>query len=366
MIARVASTAAIGLGVVIPVAAVASPAVAAPLAGVTSPDAVQALALAPDCCQASIQGLPSRFVVGAGPRQFSVVFHNTSQQSFVSLQVTLTFAGNGLQANQINLQRRSQSGNWRDMNVSQRNGTISATDGSIRIGQPLPPNGSATFQYQLSFDSSAQPSHVQLGVMVNGRASGRGFDMTELASTGAQFTVATNAPPPKPTPKATPTPTSTQASAAPSTPQSAAGGVDTGPGGPPVTPADASNSSGGSPLIWIAYIIGALLLLGGIAAIGTLLWRRGPDHDEPDWEDDGTAFQPAGNGVYPVASSYPTQPLPAPPPASYGPPPADPYGGPPPADPYGPPTTTYAPPTEPYGAPPPSPRGRSGRHSIDR
>jgi hypothetical protein len=38
--------------------------------------------------------------------------------------------------------------------------------------------------------------------------------------------------------------------------------------------------------MWLAYTIGALLVLGGIALIGTLLWRRGPngfatDGDEP-------------------------------------------------------------------------------------
>ena len=29
--------------------------------------------------------------------------------------------------------------------------------------------------------------------------------------------------------------------------------------------------------MWLAYTIGALLVLGGIAVIGTLLWRRGPN-----------------------------------------------------------------------------------------
>jgi hypothetical protein len=52
--------------------------------------------------------------------------------------------------------------------------------------------------------------------------------------------------------------------------------------------------------MWLAYTIGALLVLGGIAVIGTLLWRRGPTGvetfgDEPQQYGHPThATQPLG------------------------------------------------------------------------
>src|SRR5262245_36915663 len=96
-IARTVCAAAVGLGAVIPaVGAFAAPAAAAgapataaafaPMAAVAPPVA----ALAGDCCQASIQGLPGRFAIGGQPNQFSVVFQNTSQQSFGSFVVVLS------------------------------------------------------------------------------------------------------------------------------------------------------------------------------------------------------------------------------------------------------------------------------------
>ncbi len=76
------------------------------------------------------------------------------------------------------------------MNVGQRNGAVTATDGRLRFGQPIPPNGSTNLQYQLSFASKTTATQVQLGVTINGRAGGHGFGQsTELASTGAQFNV---------------------------------------------------------------------------------------------------------------------------------------------------------------------------------
>jgi hypothetical protein len=375
-IARTVCAAAVGLGAVIPaVGTFAIPALAAGTPGSATALAPAAVAppvaaLAADCCQASIQGLPSRFAIGGQPDQFSVSFHNTSQQSFSSFTVVLSFAGNNLDGNQITLKRLAQGGSWQSVRVSRRNGTLSGTDGRFRLGQPLPPGGSTTFTYQLSFDNGTRPTQVQFGVAIDGRAGFRGGDGgTELAKAGAQFAVGTAAAPP--TPKATPTPTT--ASAPPSVAQSAPA-QDAGPGGPPVTPGDASNNSSGSSVIWIAYVIGALLLLGGIAAIGTLVWRRQSDTSEDGWDEDGTALQRGGMPVYPAPMAYPTQPLPAQPsdygPPGYGPEPAygaDPYaadptyGGPAYVPPAGPP---LGPP--PVGPPPVGPPRRQGggRHSA--
>lgn len=347
-IARAVSATVVGLGAVIPAivlaapAATAAPSLASPgLAArpLAAPPVAAPLLAAGDCCRASIGGLPGKFVVGADPSQFTVSFTNTSQQQINSLTVVFVLHGNALNPNQITMKRRTQNGSWQGMNVGERDGAVTATDGRLRFGQPIPPNGSTNLQYQLSFDPKANPTQVQLGVTISGRLGGRGFGQsTELAATGAQFSVVGVAPPPapKPTVKPTPTPTPTEAA---STPASApAAGIDTGPGGPPITPADAASKSGTSSLVWLAYIIGALLLLGGIAAIGTLLWRRGPDTIETDWDDDGTALHPGGGAAaYPVASAYPTQPLPAQPyqPRPYPPEPVPPQSPlPPPQDPY--------------------------------
>ncbi len=351
-IARAVSATVVGLGAAIPAIALAAPAasaapsLAAPQLAASQLATVQfamPLFAAGDCCQASIGGLPGKFVAGAGADQFNVTFTNTSQQQISSLSVVFVFRGSALNAGQITMKRRAQNGSWQGVGVSDRNGTVTATDGRLRFGQPIQPNGSTNLQYQLSFGSKAASTQVQLGVTINGRAGGHGFGQsTQLATTGAQFSVVAAAPPPAPKPTPTPTPTPTEAASTPaSTPQSAAG-IDTGPGGPPVTPADAASKSGTSSLVWLAYIIGALLLLGGIAAIATLLWRRGPDtiETEPEWDEDGTALHPGGGAAaYPAPNAYPTQPLPAQPYQSRPyppepfpsqaplPPPRDPYSG---------------------------------------
>ncbi|HKE65896.1 MAG TPA: hypothetical protein VKB59_14775 [Micromonosporaceae bacterium] len=355
-IVRTACAVAIGLGVVIPAAAAAAGPPPVATSAVAPAAAVPLMALA-DCCQASIHNLPSRFVIGGNPTQFNLVFTNTGQQSIASLTVTFAFTGSNLDPDQITMKRMSSSGQWRGMSVGRRNGQITATDSRFRLDQDLPPNGSTTLQYQLSFDDKEQPARVQLGATVTGRFSeGRFTDTNELAHTSASFTVGTIAPP---KPKPNPTPTPTVASAPPSAPQSA-GAIDTGPGGPPVTPQNAASSGGGSSLVWVAYIVGGLLLLGGIGAIGMLLWRRGPETNDADWPDDGTTLQ-RGGGVYPAIAAYPTQPLPPAP---------QPYGGQPesygPADPYGPPTEPYSPVPEQYGPPNATPHARYGRHSADR
>lgn len=376
-IARAVSATVVGLGAVIPAiilaapAAMAAPSLAAPrLAArqlvappIAAPLLAAPLLAADDCCQASIGGLPGKFVIGADPSQFSVSFTNSSQQQILSLTTVFVFSGNGLDPNQITMKRRAQNGSWQGMNVGRHNGAITATDGRFRFSQPIPPNGSTNLQYQLSFDPKAEPAQVRLGVTINGRAGGRGFGQsTELATTGTHFSVVGVAPPPAPKPTPTPTPTPTEAASTPaSTPQSAAG-IDTGPGGPPITPADAASKSGTSSLVWLAYVIGALLLLGGIAAIGTLLWRRGPDTIETEWDDDGTALHPGGGvAAYPPANAHPTQPLPAQPyqpqpylPQPYPPQPFPPQSPlPPPPSPL--PPSPLPPPQDPYG----------GRHSAD-
>ena len=46
-------------------------------------------------------------------------------------------------------------------------------------------------------------------------------------------------------------------------------------------------------MTWLAYTIGALLLIGGVGVIGTLLWRRGPQPVETEWKRPGVR-RPAG------------------------------------------------------------------------
>ena len=245
-IARAVSATVVGLGAVVPAivlaapAATAAPSLAAPQLAVrqlAAPAVAAPLLAAGDCCQASIGGLPGKFVIGADPSQFTVSFTNSSQQQIDSLTTVFVFSGNALDPNQITMKRRAQNGSWQGINVGRHNGAITATDSRFRFGQPIPPNGSTNLQYQLSFDPKAAPTQVQLGVTINGRLGGRGFGQsTELAATGAQFSVVGVAPPPAPKPTAKPTPTPTEAASTPaSTPQSAAG-IDTGPGGPPITP----------------------------------------------------------------------------------------------------------------------------------
>jgi hypothetical protein len=363
-IARAVSATVIGLGVAIPAIALAAPAasaapsfaalhLAAPQLAAPQLAASQLavpLLAAVDCCQASIGGLPGKFVAGAGPSQFTVSFTNSSQQQVSSLSLVFVFRGNALNSGQITMKRRTQNGSWQGINVGERNGAVTATDSRIRFGQPIQPNGSTSLQYQLSFGSKAASTQVQLGVTISGRAGGHGVGQsTELATTGAQFSVVAAAPPPAPKPSPTLTPTPTAAASDPSTPQSAAG-IDTGPGGPPITPADAASKSGTSSLVWLAYVIGALLLVGGIGAIGTLLWRRGPDTIENEWDDDGTALHPGGGAAaFPPPNTYPTQPLPAPayPTQSY-------------------PSRPYPPEPFPSRSPlPPPPQDPYGRHSAD-
>lgn len=362
-IARAVSAAVIGLGAVIPALVLSAPAAtaapAAPALGasrLSTPLRAAPLLAADDCCRVSIGGLPGRFVTGADPRQFSLSFTNNSQDAIASLRIVFTMTGNGMgdiNGNEITMKRQTMNGSWQGLNIDHHDGAIVASDNRIRLNQPIPPNGSTNLQYQLSFDAKVAPTQVQLSATVSGRSIGHGFgQLTELATTGAQFSIVTNAPPPAPKPKPTPTPSQTASTPASTAPSAA--GIDTGPGGPPITPADAASNSGTSSWVWLAYIIGALLLLGGIAAIGTLLWRRGPDRTDTDWDDDGTALHPGGGvATYPTATMYPTQPLSAhpSPTQSY---PAQPY----PPEPYPQqsslPSSTLPPPQDPYG-----------RHSTD-
>src|SRR6185369_648333 len=81
---------------------------------------------------------------------------------------------------------------------------------------------------------------------------------------------------PSPTPSDTPTPSASPTEATPTdTSADVIGPTDT-------TGGTAAPARGGG-IAWIAYTVGALLLLGGIATIGTILWRRGPQEVETEW-----------------------------------------------------------------------------------
>ena len=319
-IARTVSATVIGLGAFVPALGV----IAAPASAAPSPALAAPLLAAISCCSASLSGLPARFPVGGAPDQFLLTFSNSGEQPIGSMQITFTFSGANLSSSTIAMKRMTSGGSWQSLNVSGRGSTVVATDSRFRLGDPLSQGDSTTFQYELSFGSQTTPTRVQLGATVSGHVGEHGLGgLSELASTGAQFNVGTIAPPPKPTAKATPTPTSTPgaATSAPPSAVQSPPAVDLGPGGPPITPGNAASSSGTSSLAWVAYIIGGLLLLGGIGAIGTLLWRRGSDNVDDDLDDDTEIFQRGGAPGYDAPTAYPTQQLPPrPAPSQPGPP----------------------------------------------
>ena len=281
--------------------ATAAPVVAAPVAAAPVVAAPAAAALA-DCCQLRVNGLPGQMVAGANPVSFVVTFTNTSQQVIASsMRMTFTFNGAGqLNTSSVIVKRRRANGDWQGINISHNNGKLVGTD-NIRIFSQnmIPPGGSTQFQYQMSWGSKVPSVQVSLDLAISGRLGGNhNGDSQELASSGGhQFVVTGSVPLPtqKPTqtPSAPPSTPSTDSTAAPQTPGNL--GV---PSAPAVIP-QSDASGGGSGVVWIAYIIGALLLLGGIGVIGYMLWRRGPQMIETEWDEEQPPGYQAGRRTSP-------------------------------------------------------------------
>lgn len=304
------------------------------------------------CCHASVSGVPSQLTAGAQPQFFSTMMSYTApaQQQFRSLTAVFTFSGQSLSSGQIQL-ARIRGGGWHSISVSRRNGVLTGID-TFDLGSDQRAGGSITSQYRISFGSRTQSQDVQMRFTMAGRLNdGRHtVDMPQLDQagpfrmtvTGAAAATSTKAP----APVVQPTPTPTEA---PSGVQSSDGSPIVGAAPGDTLGTDAANASGGSGL-WIAYMVGALLLIGGIGLIGTILWKRGGRGAEGgDWED------PYAPTFGPPSYAQPGYTAPT---TAYGSP-APAYGPPAPSFPpapttYGPAPTTaippQAPPTQAYGS----------------
>jgi len=298
--------------------------------------AAPAAQAAPLCCQLSLNGVPGQLNSGqtAG---FTATFVNGSDRQISSLQLAFSFNGsNQLRGSNLDFEKLNSSGGWQRLSAGRHNGSLSVTDTRFRLSQPLAPGSQTTFQYRISFVNNPPSGNVGMSVMVSGRlgsAFGGGrSDNQQLAQAGpVQIAVIGVGAPPTATAKPqpshpTPTPSVTDTSQVLPTDTPSVESI------PSVDALPASGSGGGgtSGFMWLAYTFGALLLLAGIGVIGTMLWKRGPQIVESDWEDEGAAVDPYQ-------------------PPAYG---ATTYGAP----------TTYGPGGAPQGPPPQG--GGGGRHSL--
>ena len=236
------------------------------------------------CCQVTVSGMPSQFRAGADPQFFNTTMsYNGSNGIRVrSVTATFTFAGQDLSSGQVQL-ARMRDGRWRSISVGRHNGKLSGID-TFAIDGGGASNGSITSQYRIAFGSHVHAQSVGMLLTMSGRLDNGHHTATQQLAQAGPFTmtVTAGAVTPTPTPtKAqapTPTPTATPTPTVASQP-SAAGGQSLGAAGAAATGSGSGGGAGG----WIAYMIGGLLLIGGIGAIGTILWKRG-QQGEPEWE----------------------------------------------------------------------------------
>lgn len=294
------------------IAAVAGATVAAPPALADGP-----------CCQVSIQGLPQQFHAGAGAENFQVTVTNSGQDQIDGISVTLSFRAAGLERSQVHLQYQ-RNGGWRSVGTRTQNGAIvgmSSPNSDFFRHNGVQPGQRVSFNYRLSFGAKVQsgPLSVALTVAPSGH-QGQAAHAGPYQSALVGIAVA-NTPAPKPTLTPTPTPSETITDT-PSDSSSQDAGL-AGDGGT----LGGTSGDGGSSMTWLAYTIGALLLIGGVGVIGTMLWRRGPQPVETEWNDPGYPQQPAGpayqphpqGGGYDARTMPFEQPTVAQPPAGYNP-----------------------------------------------
>lgn len=256
--------------------------IAAPAAVLTATSA--AFAAGDRCCRVSIDNLPGQFHIGGSPQPFTLHVDNQTQQTLRNLNVSFVLQANGLVGDLVHLQRQRVLGGPHSVGTFTQHGVhsgvVTAND-QIDVGtRALPPGGEVNIQYLLSFNKKMPGSGLALSVQVKPKRSDGG-----VSSAGPYQSVIVAAGQPtqtQPDPPPTPSPTA----AASDTP-AAAGTSDGGAAPTDQSLLDGGSSGGdGGSLMWLAYTIGALLVLGGIALIGTLLWRRGSnglatDGDEP-------------------------------------------------------------------------------------
>jgi hypothetical protein len=225
------------------------------------------------CCQVSIDNLPTQFPGGGDPTPFNVHVVNDSQEPLHYLDLSFLLQANGLVGDLVHLQRQRTPGGPHDVGTfTQRgahSGAVTATDQIDLRALALAPGDGLTITYQLSFNKKVSSTTLTLSIQVQSRR-----DRAGVSSAGPyQSSIVAAGQPVQTQPASPPT--------VENSPTSTDGGA---PIGQP--PLDGAGSPGGGSLIWLAYTIGALLLLAGIGVIGTLVWRRGPqrvgtDRDEP-------------------------------------------------------------------------------------
>jgi hypothetical protein len=230
-----------------------------------------------ECCQVGIDSLPGQFRAGGDPMPFVVHITNQSQETLRYLDVAFVLQADGLVGDLVRLQRRRATGDPHNVGTfTQRgvhSGVVTAGD-QLDLGMlALPPGGGADIEYQLSFNKKVPGSALTVSLMVqprrsNGSLSSAGPYHSTILAEGQP---AQNQPGPTPSAAVSDTPATTDATdvAQPPTDQSSLLGGGTA-------------GDGGGSLMWLAYTIGGLLLLGGVGVIGTLLWRRGPHRFETD------------------------------------------------------------------------------------
>jgi hypothetical protein len=250
---------------------------------VTSP----AFAKADGCCQVSIDNLPTQFPGGA-TTPFTVRMVNQSQERLRYLDVSFLLQADGLVGDLVHLQRLRTAADPHNVGTfTQRgvhSGAVTAAE-QIDLGAPaLPPGGGVNLTYQLSFSKKLPSTALTLSMQVQPRRDGGGVStagpyqssivaagqpiQTQPASTSSQSPIASDSP-------------ASTDDLAPVYQSPLAG---------------AGSSSGGDSLAWLTYTIGALLLLGGIAMIGLLVSRRGPQRVDTGDDEPQEYGQPA----YPI------------------------------------------------------------------
>ncbi len=251
------------------------------------------------CCRVSIDNIPGQFPSGGTAQPFTVRVVNQTQQTVRYLNVSFVLQANGLVGDLVHLQRQRVLGGLHGVGTfTQRgvhSGVVTAKD-QIDFGaqQALPPGGGVNIEYQLAFSKKMPSAGLALSVQVQPRRSDGGISSAgpyRSAIVAAGQPIQTQ---PDPAPTASP-------NAAPSDTPAAAGttGVGATSADQPSFIGGGSSGGGGSSMMWLAYTIGALLVLGGIAVIGTLLWRRGSNGFETFGDEPQQYGQP----------THPTQPL---------------------------------------------------------
>ncbi|WP_406081203.1 hypothetical protein [Micromonospora sp. NBC_00858] len=244
------------------------------------------------CCQVSIDNLPAQFPGGGDPTPFTVHLVNQSQEILRYVDVSFLLQADGLVGDLVDLQRRRMPGGLHDVGTfTQRgvhSGAVTATE-QIDFGVlAVPPGGGLNITYQLSFSKKLPSTALTLSMQVQPRRDRRG-----VRSAGPyESSIVAAGQPTQTQPASTPTSSPTVSDSLASTDGTAP--IEQSP------LAGAGSSGGDGSLIWLAYTIGALLSLGGIGVIGTLVWRRGPQRVETDWDEP----QQYGEPAYPHA---PTQ-----------------------------------------------------------